>query len=276
MNLVIHPATQKTIETLLQDGSHAVLFSGKPGVGLFTIAYHYAKDSGSIVMTVLPEKNETIDVEKGTITVQSIRRLYDSTKTIEPKGRIVIIDYAERMGIPAQNAFLKLLEEPPQGTRFILLSHAAEQLLPTIRSRATTIEIRPVTLQQSQTLLDTLGVKDATKRTQLLFIAQGLPADLTRLSQDEAAFAARADIIKDARGFITGSPYDRLLLAKKYKESRPQALTLLEDAMKQLEQTLAKGGNEASINVLSHLEKLHTRVSEQGNVRLQLSSAVVL
>lgn len=276
MSIVLNDINKQTLDTLFSEAPHALLISGKSGIGLYTIAKEYAALSRSIVITVLPEKNETVDLEKGTITVESIRRLYELTKTIEPKGRTVIIDYAERMGIPAQNAFLKLLEEPPKDTQFILLSHTPESLLPTIHSRSQHVELRPVSLQQSELLLDELKVTDQTKRTQLLFIAQGLPAELTRLAQDELLFKTRAAMVKDARDFITGSPYTRLLLAKKYKDNRSQALTLLEDALRQLEQTLARGGNESTITVIARLEKLHTRISEQGNIRLQLSSAVVL
>ena len=276
MSVILNKATKTILETLVKDSPHALLLSGKPGIGLFTVAYEYVRQGTSIVITVLPEKNDAVDIEKGTITVESIRRLYDLTKTIDPRGRTIIIDYAERMGIPAQNAFLKLLEEPPKNTRFVLLSHTPESLLPTIHSRVQHVELRPISRQQSENLLDELGVKDSMKRTQLLFIAEGLPAELTRLAQNEADFIVRAEIVKDAREFITGTPYGRLMLAKKYKDSRTKAITLLEDALKQLEQTVARGGNESMIMVINRLEKLHTRISEQGNVRLQLSSAVVL
>lgn len=274
--IYIHPATHLSLEALEKNMPHALLLTGKAGSGLYTIAQSYAEKWKGTVIPVLPEKDEKVDLEKGTITIQSIRRLYDLTKTIEPYGRTIIIDYAERMGIPAQNAFLKLLEEPTEGTRFILLSHTPEALLPTIRSRSQHIEVRPITREQSEKLLDELKVFDATKRTQLLFIAQGLPAELTRLVNDTAYFETRAGLVKDAREFITGTAYSRLLLAKKYKDNRAHALILLEDAMRQLEQSLIKEGSESTLRIISRLEQLHKRVTEQGNIRLQLSSAVVL
>ena len=49
--------------------------------------------------------------------------------------RIVILDGAELCEMEASNALLKLLEEPPMGTIFILVTHAPGRLLPTIRSR---------------------------------------------------------------------------------------------------------------------------------------------
>jgi DNA polymerase-3 subunit delta' len=179
------------------------------------------------------------------------------------------------MAPAAQNAFLKLLEEPTEGTRFLILTHQPELMLPTVMSRSQQIDLRPITPAQSNELLDMLKVTDATKRAQLLFIAEGLPAELTRLVQDEATFTSRATLVKDARGLVTGSAYERLLLAKKYKDSRADALTLIEDALKLLKRTIATNGDAASLRMMTRFEVIHKRLSEQGNVRLQLSATVL-
>ncbi|MGH7218237.1 MAG: AAA family ATPase [Candidatus Microsaccharimonas sp.] len=273
---VIHPQTQTVLDALFHDAPHSLLLAGKEGVGLATIAYHYANTVGSHVLTVLPEKEGKADLEKGTITIESVRRLYTTVSTVEPRGRVIIIDYAERMAPAAQNAFLKLLEEPTPGTRFILLTHQPELMLPTITSRSQRIDIKPITTDQSLALLDTLKTTDATKRAQLMFIAEGLPAELTRLAQNDEQFTKRAAVVKDARLLVTGTVYDRLLLAKKYKDSRSDAVTLVEDALKQLSLTIAKNGDAGALRTLSRFEVLHKRLSEQGNVRLQLSASAVL
>ncbi len=62
------------------------------------------------------------------------------------------------------------------------------------------------------------------------------------------------------------------MIAKKYKDSRPHSLILIEDAMRLLQRTLASKGDVASLKLLTELEQLHKRLSEQGNVRLQLSA----
>lgn len=261
------------LHSAIASNAHALIVSGDEGVGLATIAQKMVKDSKASYHLVLPEKDEKIDLDKGVITVKAVRRLYDITKTVEPKGRYIIIDYAERMGVPAQNAFLKLLEEPPKGTRFILLTHKLDSLLPTIRSRSQLIQIKPVSSEQSEELLNELKVTDPTKRTQLLFIASGLPAELTRLSQDMQRFSKRASIVKDAREYAAGPSYKRLLIAYKYKADRTAALTLLEDTSKMLQKSLENGTHEA-LPLLSRVQVLHQRISEQGNIRLQLSALV--
>ncbi len=276
MNPVIHTETEHQLDVLARQKPHALLLTGPQGIGLTSLAHKAIGETKAQVITVLPEKNEKVDIEKGTLTVDSIRKLYDATRTKAPKGRVIIIDYAERMAPAAQNAFLKLLEEPSSGTRFILLTHVPELLLPTITSRAQRIDARPITRAQSETLLDQLKVSDATKRAQLLFIAEGLPASLVAYAENEDSFRERASLVKDARSFVTGGTYDRLRIAKKHKDSRADALVLLEDSMKLLRRAIAERGDGASLRMLTRFEALHKRITEQGNVRLQLSAAVVV
>lgn len=71
------------------------------------------------------------------IVIEQVRSLHDALSlTAHRDGRrVVIIDPAEAMNPNAANALLKLLEEPPAGCVFLLLSSTPRRLLPTIRSR---------------------------------------------------------------------------------------------------------------------------------------------
>jgi DNA polymerase III subunit delta' len=82
------------------------------------------------------------DVERArSISVDQVRVLNASFATTPSMSsrRVVIIDAADDMERSAANALLKNLEEPPKGTIFLLVSHAAGRLLPTIRSRCRTL-----------------------------------------------------------------------------------------------------------------------------------------
>ncbi len=62
----------------------------------------------------------------------------DAAAFLTPKlghGKVFIIDEAELLASPAQNALLKTLEEPPASTYIILVTMQQDRLLPTIRSR---------------------------------------------------------------------------------------------------------------------------------------------
>ncbi|MES2631220.1 MAG: AAA family ATPase [Patescibacteria group bacterium] len=270
--MVFHPATELQLESYASRLPGALLITGPEGIGLTSASRFVSSKSKAVTYTVFPEKDEKPDIEKGTITVDSIRRLYDLTKTIEPNGRVVVIDYAERMAKPAQNAFLKLLEEPSEGTHFILLTHQPELLLPTILSRVQRLDLRSITKEQSEELLDSLKVRDDRQKAQLLFIAGGLPAELTRLVTDATYFEHRSGIIKDAREYVIGNAYSRLLIAKKYKDNRAQALTMIADAMRLLQNTLVNGGDASSIATITQLEEVYGRIQGNGNIRLQLAS----
>lgn len=270
----IHPHTAQQLDRLVTDLPQSIVMTGPSGVGL-TAAVTYITDKlDTQPIYVLPEKDEKLDIEKGVITVDIIRRIYGMTKTIETGKRVIVIDYAERMGVQAQNAFLKLLEEPGKNTHFILLTHSLSTLLPTIQSRVQVTNIVPVTLAQSNELLDTLKVTDKTKRSQLLFIASGLPAFLTQLAQNENLFLARAQIIRDARSYIQGSSYERLSVAVTYKDDREKALTMLLDAMKLLQTSLQVKDNADQVKMIAKLLKTYERIEANGNIRLQLAAAL--
>src|SRR4051812_30844084 len=66
--------------------------------------------------------------------VRSLQRLFNTTASLSP-WRVVIVDSIDDLERNAANALLKNLEEPPPTSLFLLVSHAPERLLPTIRSR---------------------------------------------------------------------------------------------------------------------------------------------
>jgi len=274
-NVYIHPHTQQHLDIIVRDLPQSLVFTGPEGVGLSTAVSYVAGLMHAQPIYVLPEKDEKVDLEKGVITVDVIRRLYGMTKTIETGTRLVVIDYAERMGVQAQNAFLKLLEEPGVNTYFVLLTHTPSKLLSTIRSRVQLVEVAPITPEQSGELLDELQVTNPQKRAQLLFIATGLPAQLTKLATDDKVFEARAQVIRDARTYLQGRMYDRLKLALQYKDDRPGALILLLDAMKLLQGSLKTGKNPEQVKKITLLLKTHERIEANGNVRLQLASVML-
>jgi DNA polymerase III delta prime subunit len=272
--MYFHPSTEATLQHLLTDLPQSLLISGPHGIGLSAIHTHLSSQLGIVAQVVLPEKDEKIDLDKGVISVDSIRRIYDLTKTIETNKRIIVIDYAERMGSQAQNAFLKLLEEPGQNTHFILLTHERSKLLPTILSRTQDVELRTITTQQTEALLDELNVTHKQKRAQLLFMAEGLPAEITRLVEDVTYFEQRAQIVRDARTFLQGSEYDRIKLSFSYKDDRQRALLLLSDALNLLKNNVDQGKTEL-LPKIDMILKAYERVSANGNVRLQLAAAMV-
>lgn len=275
MKIFIHPATESTIVAIAKDMPQSLLLTGPEGIGLSTLAQHIAGMLTKDVRIVLPEKDEVVNLEKGSISVASIRKLYEQTRSVKTQKQVIIIDYTERMTVTAQNAFLKLLEEPPTNTYFILLCHDPTVLLPTIHSRIWTIQVRPITPEQTEELLGILNISDAQKKTQMLFMASGLPAELTRLAADSDYFMAKVAIVRDARELLRGRLYDKLALAQRYKDRREDALALLDNALTILRKTISDNPDTQLIAQINSLLFTYDKISANGNIRLSLARLVV-
>lgn len=97
--------------------------------------------------------------EKTTITIKQIKDLWAPLSLISRIKRIVWIEEANLLTIPAQNALLKMLEEPPHNTSFYLSCKDATSLIPTIRSRAKITQLNQVVPTTDQELLRDLKLQ---------------------------------------------------------------------------------------------------------------------
>lgn len=87
-----------------------------------------------------------VEADGDWIKIDQIRELQSALHfhPLESTRKIAIIDDAHRMNASAANSMLKILEEPPTDTHFILISHAAHLLPPTIRSRCQKLFFPPL------------------------------------------------------------------------------------------------------------------------------------
>jgi DNA polymerase III subunit delta' len=85
--------------------------------------------------------------DKGNIKIEPVRELIDRSgyRPFEGRRRVAIIDEADGLERSAQNALLKVLEEPPSGSVFLLVTAHPDLLLPTVRSRCPQLRFRPLT-----------------------------------------------------------------------------------------------------------------------------------
>ncbi|RZD16747.1 MAG: hypothetical protein EVJ46_00455 [Candidatus Acididesulfobacter guangdongensis] len=87
-----------------------------------------------------------IEHEKGLINIDKINGLARSLSLLPANNmhRFVIIDDISKMNAGAMNSILKILEEPPEKTVFILIAAALNNILPTIISRCMIVNFKPV------------------------------------------------------------------------------------------------------------------------------------
>ncbi|MDH2919404.1 MAG: DNA polymerase III subunit delta' [Sideroxydans sp.] len=107
------------------------------------------------------EETETGKKPSKQISVEQIRELADFLSLSAHQGgkRVIIIYPAEAMNHNAANALLKSLEEPPRDMLFIVVTHKAQQLLPTILSRCVAFNLTMPDVATATAWLQTQGVK---------------------------------------------------------------------------------------------------------------------
>ncbi len=145
---------EKLAESLLCD---APLSDGR-ACGVCTACTWHASGNHPDFRRIRPEAFEEplVDVEsdKPTSTGKADRKKSEQIRIDQVRGlesfiqvgshrgrRVILIEPAEAMNEATANALLKSLEEPPAGVHFLLVSHAAERLLPTVRSRTRAVPL---------------------------------------------------------------------------------------------------------------------------------------
>ena len=96
--------------------------------------------------------------------------------------RVVIIDAADEMNTQAANALLKMLEEPPDRTFLLLVSHQPTRLLPTIRSRCRVLRLSPLDPDAMGQALTLAGVDMGADMTALAELSAGSVGEAVRLT----------------------------------------------------------------------------------------------
>ncbi len=136
---------------------HALLIEGDAGSGRRTLAMAVARAATCYSDGEKPcgvcdacRKNEHPDItvygEDAAISVDVVRELRQEAYVMpnEAPRRVMILAGAQNMLPPAQNALLKILEEPPRHVVFILICENRTQLLETIRSRCVCVTMEAV------------------------------------------------------------------------------------------------------------------------------------
>ncbi len=165
---------------------HALIFKGKDGIGKLDFAMTFAKSylCQSPLTNYLPcetcsgcnwfpeshpdfrhitpvesdddESSKRKTIRKKNIVIDQIRELseYLELSAHQDKGkRIVLIEPADALNQAASNALLKILEEPPENTLFILVTSQTQKLIATIRSRCQLLDFRGPSLEEARGFL---------------------------------------------------------------------------------------------------------------------------
>jgi DNA polymerase-3 subunit delta' len=114
----------------------------------------------------------------------------------EGEYKVNVLTDVEKMRDEAANAFLKLLEEPPPSTIFLLTTNRPEQLLPTIVSRCQRLRFDPLVPEAIESALVEREGMDPDAAAMLARMADGSYSHALDLAQNESLMASRELVLK--------------------------------------------------------------------------------
>lgn len=294
---------QETLAAFVNGGRfpHALLLEGPEGSGRRTFAREIAaalfcrrehKPCGSCnqCRKVLERNHPDVEYYGGdgsrrSFHIDTIRQLRQNAWLLpgEAPCRVCVLCGAENMTDQAQNALLKILEEPPEHTVFILTAENRAMLLPTILSRVQTIRLEPLTPAEILPVLrercpDQPGEKLEWAAETADTIGQALALLADESLQKHAQLAQRMLEL-----LCNGSEYDLLTAVEPVSRKREDLLEVCTQLRQLLtaELTRAASGGESRFStrritrMLEALDDLLPRVQQNGNTLL-LSTLLAL
>ncbi len=294
---------QETLAAFVNGGRfpHALLLEGPEGSGRRTFAREIAaalfcrgehKPCGSCnqCRKVLEQNHPDVEYYGGdgsrrSFHIDTIRQLRQNAWLLpgEAPCRVCVLCGAENMTDQAQNALLKILEEPPEHTVFILTAENRAMLLPTILSRVQTIRLEPLTPAKILPVLrercpDQPGEKLEWAAETADTIGQALALLADESLQKHAQLAQRMLEL-----LCNGSEYDLLTAVEPVSRKREDLLEVCTQLRQLLtaELTRAASGGESRFStrritrMLEALDDLLPRVQQNGNTLL-LSTLLAL
>ena len=243
-----------------------VLLHGPRGIGKASLAFAFARQ---LIAATGDEDAHRVDEQTGAgvhpnlfvlrrglrdtgkgfsafIRVEEVRNLIDRLHRTRgrPGYRVAIVDAIDDCNKSAANALLKILEEPPPETVFVLVSHQPGGLLPTIRSRCQSLALRPLADDALVGLLQADGVA-AERFDMLISIAHGRPRrafEYLNLGEAAALSALNGFLAAPERAGQGATLALADLIAGASEPERQIARDMLLDHIADEAQTLARSG----------------------------------
>lgn len=203
------------------------MLAGARGIGKATMAHQIARQVyGNIGDFFIIDMAHNIDkdgkpkTDGKVISVYTVRAMIEKMQLSSFSGgwRVVLIDSVDELNAAASNAILKLLEEPPANTLFLLVAHQLANVLPTIRSRSRVEKMMPLNISELRDLcamfLPGEDISPATLR--LANGSFGKIANLKNTGGDEI-YQSLLELLEDPRA----NSADVMRIAKKIAAEPP-------------------------------------------------------
>lgn len=226
---LLHTSTNSAVKDFIARPSHAVLLSGPLGSGKGTLASFMAAELLVIDAGKLNDHPYVLwvhDSEKG-VAIETIRNAQTFLQLKTPGKRKIrralIIEQGETMSLEAQNAFLKILEEPPADTIIIITTTSTDALLPTIKSRAQQIKVMPSSYLQISEYFKDLYSEAQIKKA--YFTSEGYMGLMVALLEQDVSHPLVEQIVI-AKSLLISTTYERLIKVDELSKQKNIALLL--------------------------------------------------
>lgn len=276
---IIHPRIKLNLEAVINQPPNSFALIGTNGIGKTELSQWLIRQiSGKekldikqnpIVKFITTENNNSISTEQ----IKSIKD-FTKLKTVGKSSlrRFIIIEHADQMTIVAQNALLKLLEEPSIDTMIILTIDNTEAMLPTVMSRLQYLTIFPPTKNQ---LKDYFEISTADFDRYYL-LSGGLPGLIQAIIDDSKHPLVTA--LASVRELLGTNTYGRLLkvnqLSSEKSDVKPLLDILIRTAKVSIDQAALKENIKSIDNwtkILSSAVKAKEALNKNANTKLVLT-----
>lgn len=278
--LLLHPTTQRVLDQALAGTHHALALIGPQGAGKATLALAAAQQLLG-VHAMHPQALKRLKPTNASISIEDIRDLkhflHLKTTGKEEVRRVIIIEDAHMMTTEAQNALLKLLEEPPEDTRLILTLTQLQRILPTVSSRLQHILVRACTVKATLDYFTRQGY--APDEVEKAHVLSGGYAGLGAALLAPTPHPLKEAVI-EAKTLLSIPVYERLLRVEALSKDREQIEHVLL-ALKRVLSSLVRQHPETPKQLqrlLQGLQAVHTTeftILKNGNAKLALTDLLL-
>jgi DNA polymerase-3 subunit delta' len=217
---------------------HAMIFSGPEMIGKKKIAMEFIKNifckelcnecyfCKSIECN--PDVNIILPID-GNIEIEEIRKAKErlSLKSYHNKIKALIIDDSHLMRKDAQNAFLKMLEEPKGDTLIIFITSFPEMILKTIRSRAQEIKFSLAGKEEIENYLISIGASEE-KAKEISLMSSGQIGKAINFFKDKNKIDFFNNSIEDIIFLSSSDMSKRFQYAEKLKDDKIKMMEILD------------------------------------------------
>ena len=270
MKLLVHPLVEAQIRALVAAPGGTVLLHGPRHVGKFTAAQEIARQlncakvaggactDGSCrscrklaggnhpnLTLVQPDDKNKIGVEP----IHELQHGLHYGQYEAPGRRVVIIRGADRLTLPAQNALLKTLEEPPSGTTIIMTAEEPTALLPTVLSRCRQLFLPRLPVKVIAEFLQrgAGGAVAAAEANRLAAASHGLPGRAVTYRADADGLAQDGQRAAQVRRFLDAATlFERLQLAAQIASATAERADYLAELTDQVRSAARQGMPQAA------------------------------